>query len=76
MAQQYIVRGDLDYVRGYLRYGIKEMILNEEEYEEFSKMTREEQMEWLDDEGEVEILDYSLEDYGDVTSVEVKEVVK
>ena len=66
MSKQYKVIAKLDYVIGYLRCGNIEMILDEDEYKKFISLSLKEQIEWLENEGDVEITDYSIEDYGDI----------
>ena len=61
--------GDLDYINGYLIYGHLEMELNNEDFEKFKSLSLEEQKEWLLNEGQVEVDNYSLEDYGSITGI-------
>ena len=68
MNKQYRITANLDYVTGFLKNGYKEMILNEDKYKKFVNLSLEEQVKWLEDEGDVEITDYSLENYGDIVS--------
>ena len=61
--------GDLDYINGYLIYGHLEMELNDEDFEKFKSLSLKEQKEWLLDEGQVEVDNYSSEDYGNITEI-------
>lgn len=61
--------GNLDYVQGFLRYGHLEMELNDEDFEKFKALSLKEQEEWLWDEGQVEVDDYSIEDCGNITEI-------
>ena len=76
MSNKYRITANLDYVQGFLKNGYKEMILNENEYKKFVNLSLEEQVKWLEDEGDVEITDYSLEDYGNIekTTLEITEI--
>lgn len=61
--------GDLDYVSGHLRYGQLELKLSDSEIEDFDKLSKEEQIEWLKDEGDLIVNDYEVSDYGDVYQI-------
>ena len=65
----YTIYGDLDYVQGFLRCGHLEMKLNDEDFEKFKSLSLKEQKEWLCDEGQVEVDNYSIEDYGSITGI-------
>ena len=60
---------DLDYINGYLIYSHLKMELNDEDFEKFKSLSLKEQEEWLWDEGQVEVDDYSLEDCGSITEI-------
>ena len=64
------VTGYLDYISGHLRYGHMELEVDKEKWD---SMTEDEQREYLDDNGEFTLDDYSLEDRGDITDIEVVE---
>lgn len=68
MNKKYRITANLDYVQGFLKNGYKEMILNEDEYKKFVNLSLEEQVKWLENKGDFEITDYSIEDYGDIDS--------
>lgn len=61
--------GDLDYVQGYLRMGHLEMELNDKDFEKFKSLSLKEQKEWLQDEGHVEVDDFSVDDIGSITEI-------
>ena len=61
--------GDLDYVQGYLRMGHLEMELNDEDFEKFKSLSLKEQKECLQDEGSVEVDDFSVDDIGSITEI-------
>ena len=63
------IYGDLDYIDGYLKYGHLEMELNDEDFEKFKSLSLEEQKEWLLNEGQVEVDNYSIEDYGNINEI-------
>lgn len=51
-----------DYIQGYLRNGHFELNLNDEDYEKFKSLSKEEQLEWAKD-GDMHIDSYRVEDY-------------
>lgn len=51
---------DLDYVEGHLRYGHMKLEIDKEEWD---KMTKVEQEEYFEDNAEVIIDDYEIDDY-------------
>lgn len=59
------ITGEYDYVMGHLRYGTLTMNLSEEKAIKFKNSTFDEQKEWLEEEGELEI-DYEIEDRGNL----------
>lgn len=61
--------GDLDYIYGYLICGHLEMKLNDEDFEKFKSLSLKEQEEWLLDEGQVKVDNYSIEDCGSITEI-------
>lgn len=61
--------GDLDYVQGYLRIGHLEMELNDKDFEKFKSLSLKGQKEWLQDEGHVEVDDFSVDDIGSITEI-------
>ena len=63
------IYGDLDYIDGYLIYGHLEMELNDKDFEKFKSLSLKEQEEWLLDEGQVKVDNYSIEDYGSITEI-------
>ena len=63
------IYGDLDYINGYLIYGHLEMELNDEDFEKFKSLSLKEQEEWLLDEGQVKVDNYSIEDCGNITEI-------
>jgi nicotinic acid phosphoribosyltransferase len=65
--------GVLDYVMGHLRDGHFELILTEEEYKEFDKLSEQEQIKWLRD-GDFKLDDYSIEDFGEIKKIEIRNV--
>ena len=67
----YKVTAELDYVQGHLRYGHIEL---EVEKETWDSMTEDEQKEYLKFNGEIVIDDYSLEDRGDIVSIEKQKI--
>lgn len=60
------VIGELDYVMGHLRYGHYEV---EMDPEVFKSMSKEDLKEHLQEQGELIIDDYSIEDSGDITNI-------
>ena len=60
-----------DYVQGYLRGGHFELNLTDEQYEEFSKLPKDEQIDYIKDCGDLEIDSYRVEDYETESDFEV-----
>lgn len=56
------IRLNCEYVQGYLRSGHFELELDDKEYEEFKKLSKEEQLDWIK-EGELIIDSYRVNDY-------------
>lgn len=61
--------GELDYVQGYLRYGYLEMELNDEDFEKFKSMPEEEQKAYLNDNGNLIVDSYEVDDWGDIIDI-------
>lgn len=61
MTKMLKITQNLDYVQGYLKYGHKEL---EIEQEKWDKMTQEERREYFNDCASVIVDDYIIEDYG------------
>lgn len=61
--------GDLDYVQGYLRMGHLEMELNDEDFEKFKSMPEEEQKAYLNDNGNLIVDSYEVDDWGDIIDI-------
>lgn len=65
----HIICGDLDYVQGHLRYGHLEMELNDEDFEKFKSLSLKEQKEYLNDNGNLIVDDYEVDDWGSITEI-------
>jgi hypothetical protein len=65
------VIGNLDYVQGYLKYGHLELEIDKEEW---SKMSKENQEEYLIDCGELVIDDWEVNDRGDLNDIVIEEI--
>lgn len=63
------IYGELDYVQGHLRYGYLEMELNDEDFEKFKSMPEEEQKAYLNDNGNLIIDSYEVDDWGDIIDI-------
>ena len=61
MTKMLRITQDLNYVQGYLRYGHKEL---EIEQEKWDGMSEEERREYFNDCASVVVDDYEVEDYG------------
>jgi hypothetical protein len=61
----YRLTKDLDYLAGHLRYGHKELLLTDEEYKKYMAMSKEERMEYFQDECEIVVDDFEVDDYED-----------
>lgn len=53
----------LDYVAGHLRYGHFEYNIPDKDLEEFESLSKNEQIEWVLDEGELIIDDFEVDDF-------------
>lgn len=62
------------YVEGYLRGGHLELELNESNEKEFSSLTKEEQLEYIQSEGDMVIDSYRVEDYETYDNFEIEEM--
>jgi hypothetical protein len=67
------ITANLDYMVGHLRYGHLELELTDEQYEEFKKLSKEEQEEWLRDDGARIADDYEIDDIGSIYHIKVKD---
>lgn len=61
--------GELDYVQGHLRYGHLELYLDDKAFEEFKSMSEEEQKTYLNDNGNLLIDSYEVDDWGNITNI-------
>ena len=57
---------NVDYISGHLRSGHFELNLSNEGYEKFQNMSKEEQLNYIEDNGDLLIDDFSINDYGDL----------
>lgn len=64
-----LIRADLDYINGYLRYGHYELELTDEDYEEYSQLSQDDKESWIKDEGDLILDDYEVNDYGDLINI-------
>ena len=62
---------EVDYVQGRLHDGYYELILTDEEYEEYQKLSEEEQKEWIQD-GEFVLSRYDVDDMGKITDIHIE----
>lgn len=63
------VTANLDYIQGHIRRGHIELFLTDEELLAFKSLSKEEQEDWIHDEGEIIVDDYYLSDYGEINSI-------
>ena len=59
----------IDYIDGHLRYAHYELNLTDEKLEEFKNSSKEEQQQWIADEGDLIIDDYYLNEIGEITKI-------
>lgn len=71
---KYIVTADCDWILGHLRYGHWEMELTGAEYGEFKSLSKDEQIEYLKDNGSIIVDDYEIDDYEEPTNLIVNEL--
>lgn len=63
--------GDFDYIQGHLRYGHSQVEVDEE----FVKNSTKQQLkEYLDNNGEIIVDDYEIDDCGDITDVRIEKI--
>lgn len=60
---------NVDYIYGYLRYGHYELKLDDEESNYYKKLSEKEKMEYIEDNGELVVDDYRVEDVGTITEI-------
>lgn len=68
--------GEIAFVEGYLKAGYYYLELTDSELEEFKELTEEEQIKFIEDNGDIEIEDFEIEALGEVVDIEIKEGVK
>lgn len=57
-----LITVNIDDLRGYLELGHYELDLSSEELEKFKKLNREEQLEWIEDEGYIVVDSYDIQE--------------
>lgn len=67
-----LVIANCDYICGHLRFGHYELNLTDEEYEEFKSLSEEEQSDWIESEGLLEVDDYEIEFRDKPTNIKVQ----
>ena len=65
------VIADVDYLTGYLRYGHFELSLTDAEFEEFNKLSLEDKLQQIEEDGALVVDDFRVEDYGDLSDYKV-----
>ena len=65
-----IITAQVEYVAGHLRYGHYEVDVTDTELENFKELPRDIQEEFIKDNGEFLLDDYSIEDMGDIYEIE------
>jgi hypothetical protein len=50
-----------------------EMTLTDEQYAAFQKLSNKEQLQWLEEQGELKVSDFSVEDHEETSSFNVSE---
>ena len=64
-----IVTAEVDYIVGHLRNGHYEVEVPDEEAEDFKKLSKEEQIEYIESEGTLIIDNYYLSDTGALSDI-------
>lgn len=64
---------DCEYVQGFLRGSHFELVLTEKQYEEFNKLPKDEQIDYIKDCGDLKIDSYKVEDYETASEFEVSD---
>ena len=57
------IKLNCNYVQGYLRYGHFELELDDNDYKEFEALSKEEQLEQIESDGNLIIDSYRVDDY-------------
>ncbi len=70
------ITANIDYVQGHLRYGHYELILDKTELKEFKQISKEDQISWIEEEGEFILDEYRIEDRGDITDITIEEPIQ
>lgn len=66
-----LITADCDWIQGYLRYGHWELTLEDDEYEKFKSLSEKEQIEWIEDAGNLEVDSYEINDCANATNIQV-----
>jgi hypothetical protein len=66
---------DLTYLQGHLREGHLELLLSDNQYEEFKKLSIEEQQNKLREEAQVIADDYEVDDIGCIEDIFVRDEI-
>ena len=64
------IRADFDYIQGHLRTGHKEVKVSESDW---SRMTDEEKANYFEDNGEIIVDSWSIEDKGEMSDMYIEE---
>lgn len=64
-----IVTAGIEYVTGKIKYGHYEVYIPDDAIEVFKQMSREEQIEYIEDNGDILIDNFEIGDYGDITEI-------
>ena len=67
-----IVTANIEQIQGHLRYGHYEVFVPGEEEDAFKLLSREAQIEYIEDNGHIVIDDFTIEDYGEITNIKYK----
>lgn len=71
MKELHVITAYPDYIQGYIRSGYYELWLNDEQLEEFNKLSEEDKLDYIQDNGELEISDTRIEEVGPISSYEI-----
>lgn len=68
-----LITAGVEWISGHLRYAHYELSLEEEDLEEFKLAPKEVQKEWIKEEGSLIVDEYRVNDFGEITEIEVNE---
>ena len=72
--KKYEITADVDYISGHIRYGHLALTLDESELKLFKALSDEDQLDYLDSQGDLIIDEYEVDDFGQLEKMEITEI--